>query len=365
MLVYRHITPDYTLAQDLLAYPKNSFYTNSENKMRALFHTTTLASLLMTAQMAVLLPASAAEKITMALISTQSVEETRKDWKPLLEDMSKQVGVPVDALISTNYAEVVAAIREGKAHVAWFGNKLALEAIEGDKAQVFAQVVKKDGSQGYKSVLIVPQSSAIHSLDDVIAKKGAYSFMNGDPKSTSGYLVPSYYAFSLKKIQPETHFKSVVSGSHQKNFVAVAKGEVDLATNNTEDMERLQKEMPEEFKKVRVIWSSPMIPNDPIIYRSDLPENMKIKVENFFLSYGKKNKEQGKILDEILKLSGFKKSSNAQLIPIADLELFNLLRKNQDDEKKTPAEKQKTADALMTRFGSLSALMTMDRMRGR
>ncbi len=329
--------------------------------MRKLFYSTTLASCLLIST----LPAFAIDKITMALISTQSVEETRKDWKPLLEDMSKQVGVPVDAFISTNYAEVVTAIREGKANVAWLGSKLALEAIEGDKAQVFAQVVKKDGSQGYKSVLIVPHNSPIRTLDDVIAKKGVYSFLNGDPKSTSGFLVPSYYAFSLKKIQPATHFKSVVNGGHQKNFIAIAKGEADLATNNTEDMERLQKEMPEEYKKVRVIWTSPMIPNDPIIYRSDLPESMKTKLENFFLSYGKKSKEQAKILDEILKLASFKKSSNAQLIPIADLELFSLLRKNQDDEKKSPAEKQKTADALMTRFGSLSALLTMDRMRSR
>lgn len=307
----------------------------------------------------------AAEKITMALISTQAAEETRKEWRPLLDDMSKAIGAPVDALVSTNYSEVVAAIRDGRAHVSWLGSKLALEAIEGDKAQVFAQVVKKDGSQGYKSVLIVPANSPIRGLEDIVAKKGVYSFMNGDPKSTSGFLVPSYYVFSLKKITPETHFKSVVSGNHQKNFLAVAKGEVDLATNNTEDMERLQKEMPEEFKKVRVVWSSPIIPNDPLIYRSDLPDSMKGKIESFFLNYGKRGKEQAKILDEILKLSGFKKSSNAQLIPIADLELFSQLRRNQDDEKKSPAEKQKTAEALMSRFGSLSALLTMDRMEKR
>ena len=307
--------------------------------------------------------AQAAEKITMALISTQPVEDTRKDWKPLLDDMSKQIGAPVDAFISANYADVVAAIRDGRAQVAWLGSKLALEAVEGDRAQVFAQVVKKDGSQGYKSVLITQQNSAIRTLDDVVAKKGAYTFMNGDPKSTSGYLVPSYYAFSLKKIQPETHFKSMTSGNHQKNFLAVAKGEVDLATNNTEDMERLQRELPEEFKKVRVLWTSPMIPNDPLIYRTDLSDSMKGKLEKFFLSYGKGGAHQQKVLDEILKLSGFRKSSNAQLIPIADLELFSQLRKNQDDDKKSPAEKQKAADALMARFGSLSALLTMDRMR--
>lgn len=309
--------------------------------------------------------AQAQSKITVALISTQPVEDTRKDWKPLLDDMSKSIGVPVDAFISNDYTATVNAIREGRAHVAWLGNKLALEAIDGDKAQVFAQVVKKDGSQGYKSVLIVPADSAIRSLDDIVTKKATYSFRNGDPKSTSGYLVPSYYAFSQKKISADSHFTKVTTGNHQSNFIAVAKGETDVATNNTEDMDRLQKEMPEEFKKVRVVWTSPLIPNDPVIYRTDLSEAMKGKIEKFFLSYGKGGAHQAKVLDEILKLSGFKKSSNAQLIPIADLELFSQLRKNQDDEKKSPAEKQKAADALMARFGSLSALLTMDRMQKR
>lgn len=308
---------------------------------------------------------AADNKITVALISTQPVEDTRKEWKPLLDDMSKSIGVPVDAFISANYSDVANAIRDGRAQVSWLSNKLALETVEGDKAQVFAQVVKKDGSQGYKSVLIVPQNSPIKSLDDILAKKGTYTFMNGDPKSTSGYLVPAYYAFSQKKVQPETHFKSMTFGNHQKNFLAVAKGEVDVATNNTEDMERLQKELPEEFKKVRVVWTSVQIPNDPVIYRTDLSDAMKGKIETFFLNYGKKNPAQAKTLDEILKLSGFKKSSNAQLIPIADLELFNQLSKNQNDEKKSAAEKQKTFDALMARFGSLSALLTMDRMEKR
>ncbi len=118
-------------------------------------------------------------------------------------------------------------------------------------------------------------------------------------------------------------------------------------------MERLQRELPEEFKKVRVLWTSPMIPNDPLIYRTDLSDSMKGKLEKFFLSYGKGGAHQQKVLDEILKLSGFRKSSNAQLIPIADLELFSQLRKNQDDEKKSPAEKQKAADGPHAQRGKI------------
>ncbi len=143
----------------------------------------------------------------------------------------------------------------------------------------------------------------------------------------------------------------------------MAKGEVDIATNNTEDMERLKKEMPEEYKKVRIFWSSTLIPNDPILYRTELPDALKIKIENFFFSYGKHGPAQLKTLEQIHGLSGFKKSTNAQLVPIADLELFNLLRRNQDDDKKSPVEKQQIFETLMARFGKLGALLQMDRNR--
>ena len=311
--------------------------------------------------------AAAAEspsKIVVGLISTTTTDETRKQWKPLLDDLSKSIGVQVDAVASTNYADIVNGVREGRIQVAWLSNKIGLEAVEGDKAQVFVQFIKLDGSLGYKSLLIVPQNSPIKSLEDIIAKKGSYSFMNGDPKSTSGYLVPSYYVFARNKITPESQFAKVLSGNHQKNFLAVAKGEVDVATNNTEDMEHFKKDFPEEFKKVRIIWQSTLIPNDPMLYRNDLPESLKAKIEKFFLAYGK-NPAQLKTLEQIHGLSGFKRSTNAQLIPIADLELFTQLRKNQDDEKKSATEKQQAFEAITARFGKLGAVLQLDRNRTR
>jgi phosphonate transport system substrate-binding protein len=36
-----------------------------------------------------------------------------------------------------------------------------------------------------------------------------------------------------------------------------------------------------------VIWTSPQIPNDPLLYRKDLPQGMKNKLEDFFTNYGK------------------------------------------------------------------------------
>ena len=51
------------------------------------------------------------------------------------------------------------------------------------------------------------------------------------------------------------------------------------------------------------------------------------------------------------------------MTPIADLELFNLLCRNQDDEKKSEAEKQKANAEISQRFARLGALPRQDRGR--
>ena len=52
--------------------------------------------------------------------------------------------------------------------------------------------------------------------------------------------------------------------------MAVANGQVDVAANNTENMALIEKNNPEAFDKIKVIWKSPLIPSDPIVWRKDL-----------------------------------------------------------------------------------------------
>jgi phosphonate transport system substrate-binding protein len=304
------------------------------------------------------------KKITVGLISTTTQDETKKRWQPLLDALEKRVNVKTELIVSTNYADILKSIQENKVQVAWLSNKLALEAIEDGKAAIFVQMVKLDGSRGYKSVLITPASNPIQKLDDVLAKRGAYSFSNGDPKSTSGFLVPSYYVFAKNKATPEQVFNKILSGNHKSNFMAVARGEVDVATNNTEDLERFKTEMPDQFRKIRVFWESPLIPNDPLLYRTDLSLDLRTRLQEFFVNYGKNGtNEEAKVLKDILGLSGFKVSNNVQLKPIADIELFNALHSGWYDEKLTPEQRQKNFDALMARFGKLGVLLELDRGR--
>jgi phosphonate transport system substrate-binding protein len=280
-----------------------------------------------------------AQDINVGIISTESSQNLKADWQPLLDDMAKQTGFKVTAFFAPDYAGVIEAMRFNKVHVAWYGNKSAIEAVDRASGEVFAQMVNADGTDGYYSHLIVHKDSPIKSLDDVLKNGKSYSFGNGDPNSTSGYVVPSFYVFAKNKIDPRTHFKIVRSANHETNALAVANQQVDVATNNSENLDKIAQKFPEKRKDIRVIWTSPLIALDPLVMRKDLPEATKAKIKNFLFTYGKTDPREKEVLVKISKLSGFKPSSNAQLLPIRQLDLFGKRNKIESDTALSEADK--------------------------
>ena len=281
-----------------------------------------------------------AQDINLGIISTESTQNLKQDWEPLIADMKKQTGMNVTAFFAPDYAGIIEGMRFNKVQVAWFGNKAAAEAVDRASGEVFAQMVYADGTQGYYSHLIVHADSGLNSLDDVLKNGKNLSFGNGDPNSTSGFLVPGFYVFSKNKIDAKTHFKVTRSANHETNALAVANKQVDVATNNSENLEKIQQRYPDKFKSIRVVWTSPLIPSDPMVIRKDMPEAQKAKIKNFFYNYGKTDAKEKEVLMKISKISGFKESSNRQLLPIRQLDLFSLRNKTESDTVLSEAEKK-------------------------
>lgn len=282
--------------------------------------------------------AQAPTEINFGIISTESTQNLKEDWQPLLRDFEKETGFKVNAFFAPDYAGIIEAMRFNKVQVAWYGNKAAMEAVDRANGTVFAQMVNADGTQGYYSHLIVHRDSPLKSLDDVLRNAKSLSFGNGDPNSTSGFLVPGYYAFAVNKVDPKTAFKVVRSSNHETNALAVANKQVDVATNNNENLEKIKARFPEKFQDIRVVWTSPLIASDPLVMRADLPPATAKKIKDFFTSYGRNDAERA-VLMKLSKISGFKESSNRQLIPIRQLALFSDRTKIENDASLSAADK--------------------------
>lgn len=293
------------------------------------------------------------KEINFGIISTEATQNLKADWGPILADMERRTGYKVNAFFAPDYAGIIEGMRFNKVQVAWFGNKSAMEAVDRAGGEVFAQMVNADGTEGYYSHLIVNQDSALKSLDDVLKNSKNLAFGNGDPNSTSGFLVPSYYVFAVNKVDAKSAFKVVRTANHETNALAVANKQVDVATNNSENLERIKQRFPEKFSAIRIVWTSPLIPSDPLVMRADLPASTKQKVRDFFYTYGRTAQEK-EYLMKLSKISGFKESSNRQLIPIRQLELFREKTKLENDTRMDPAERSAKLAEIDRKLAELS-----------
>jgi phosphonate transport system substrate-binding protein len=292
--------------------------------------------------------AAHAEDLNLGIISTDSSSVLSQRWQPLVDDMSKQTGLHVKAFFATDYAGIIEAMRFNKVQVGYFGNASAMEAVDRANGEVFAKITYANGDSGYESVLITNVNSRFKTLDDVFKNTKDVTLGFGDPNSTSGTLVPGYYLFAKHNAPVNTSFKAVLPSSHEANLLAVV-------TNNTEMLDTLKKDHPDKFAQVRVLWTSPLIDSDPLVWRKDLPQATKDKVRAFFLNYGKTNPHEKAVMAAITGYSGFAASSDAQLLPVRQIALFQQKQKIQTDTHLSDDDRKTQLAALDAKLSALNA----------
>lgn len=261
-------------------------------------------------------------ELKFSILSVESATSVETVWKPVLVDMEKAIGIPVKPFYASNYTALVEAMRFKQTDVGWFSNLSGLEAVRRGGGEVFARTFDPSGVDGYKSVLLVPGSSKT-TLEDVLRCDKTLTFGLGDAKSTSGTLAPKTYLFSPHKIDPDKCFKTVRAANHQANLFAVANGVLDVATGNTTSLKIEQTRTPAMFKKVRVIWESPPLPEDPMVWRTDLDAATKAKVKAFFVNYGKGQDANGTRERDLISqfsIGGFVPADNNHLLPVREME---------------------------------------------
>lgn len=275
-------------------------------------------------------------EIVFSILSTENSQNQEVLWQPFLEDMRKQTGLKIKAFYAPNYFALVTALGAKQIDLGWFSNQSGLEAVRRAEGEVFMRSSDPSGIDGYYSNIIVPASSTT-TLDDVLRCDKTLSMSMGDPKSTSGTLAPMTFLFGPRNIDVNRCFKSVRSASHEANLQAVANGVIDVATNNSTALRLTAENKPTVARRIRVIWQSPVLPEDPIVWRKDLDPAIKEKIRSFFLTYGTDPGPEGERQRAILaKLSFgvFKPADNTHLLPVREMEATGdlLEAQNKKDE---------------------------------
>ena len=225
-------------------------------------------------------PSDWPKEINFGLIPVAGTSSIEKEFGPLAKHLEQKLGIKVNMKMSSDYAGVITGMAHNHIDVAYYGPKSYVEAALRANAEAIVIEVGKDGTAGYRGIIISQKASNLKTLEELKGKTWAFT----DPQSTSGTLVP-LVMFSKKEIDPDKYFSKVIySGSHEASILSVKAGKVDAASTNDLDFNR---GLGQHWEKddFNIIWTSDLIPGSPMAVRKDLPESLKKALQDAFISF--------------------------------------------------------------------------------
>jgi phosphonate transport system substrate-binding protein len=137
--------------------------------------------------------------------------------------------------------------------------------------------VKYNGDPVYYSVLLTGADAPFDTLEAAIAQSQTGEKLKlslADVGSTSGWLVPTA-EFARQGVNPKEVFDYNEGASHAAQAIAVISGQVDIASDYNRNLDVLASTGRIDRDKIKMIWQSEPLPNDPIAVRGGLSEAVK------------------------------------------------------------------------------------------
>jgi phosphonate transport system substrate-binding protein len=220
-------------------------------------------------------------------VDAKVIEDNSKIFKTYLE---KSTPYKFEVTIPQSYVAVVEAFGTKRADVAAFNTFGYILAHEKYGAEAKLTVLRH-GIATYQSQFIVKADSPIKKLEDLAGKKVAFV----EPASTSGYLLP-LKTLNERGIKPK---ETVFAGKHDNVVSMVYNGQVDAGATfyspphvnekGEEEMEDARRlvltQYPDVKEKVIILSLSESITNDPVVFRKEMPEEMKTKIVDAMIAF--------------------------------------------------------------------------------
>ena len=202
-------------------------------------------------------------------------EDTKKAYTPLFAHLAKELNADFDLVATTDWAGMAVAMGSGQLDLAWMGPWGYIIANSSTGCTAVA-TVKYDDKPVYHAIIIGnPDLKVAKFPDDT--KGMSISF--ADVGSTSGWLIPSWYAKEVWKIDPKTFWKYTEGATHSANEMAVQGGQVDMATDFDRNRNTMISSGRVKADGNKILWTSAPLPNDAIAIPKDAPQGFGAQVQ--------------------------------------------------------------------------------------
>jgi phosphonate transport system substrate-binding protein len=206
--------------------------------------------------------------LRLGLIPVENGTSEITETQAFANDLSKELGIPVQLSVGTSYTATIEAEASGKLDAALYGALSYLLANQKYNIQFLCRQLNADGTATYNSLIITRPGSGITTLKQLKGK--TFSFV--DPASTSGYLVPSYELVQAG-LNPQTDVKGIFAGSHQASLQAVLSGKVDAGAVASDTFAQLEAKGLFKASQIVIVQKSFDIYEGPIAVPATMSAN--------------------------------------------------------------------------------------------
>ena len=201
-------------------------------------------------------------------------------FKPFTDHLESCVGKRTVYYPVQSNAAQIEAMRSGRLHFAGFSTGPTGFAVNMAGAVPFAAKGVGDQVRGYNLLAIVKATSPYQSLADLKGKKVAHT----SPSSNSGNLAPRVL-FPERGLTPETDYKPLMSGGHDKSVLGVNSGDYDMAAVASDVFERMGVRGTVKSADFRILYRSPVFPTSSFAHSHDLKPELAAKLRECFFSF--------------------------------------------------------------------------------
>lgn len=228
------------------------------------------------------------ETLAVGIVPDVDPETAIEQNSELANYLENHLGVSIELRTSADYAGMVRAMVAEQVDIAYYGGVSYILAHHRAGAKPIV-VGSKSGKTLWHSAFIVPEVSRVESMADVQESAGNIELVFGDPISTSGTVMPTYFLETEYDLSPNAAFEQVTHvGAHDATAKTISSANGALGALNARIYDALVEA--DDVTGVREVWRTPGFPDYPWAVAPSLGGTTADDVRNAFMSLDSKGK---------------------------------------------------------------------------
>lgn len=227
-------------------------------------------------------------------------------FSPITSYLTEQIpGAVFRVEASRNYAAYDEKLYAGHFH---FGLPNPYQTVNSLKHgyRVFG---KMGDDENFRGIILTRKDSGIEKVTDLKGKSISFPA----PTALAATMMPQYFLQTHGlEVMKDTNIRYV--GSQESSIMNVYLGDVAAGSTWPPPWRALAKERPELAEALEVKWSTAPLPNNGLVVRHDVPEEIEKQVASLLFSLH--THEQGRKWLRRMELSRFEKATNQTYAPV-------------------------------------------------